>query len=253
MLTRLTGKRALVTGATSGIGLACARTLAASGCRLVLVGRRAERLRAIARALGRQVRVETLTLDVRDRKAVEAADASFFAVDILVNNAGLARGLDPLSEGRVDDWEEMIDTNLKGLLYMTRRTLPFMMKRRRGHVVNLGSTAGHWTYPKGNVYCATKAAVKVLTEGLRMDLVGSGIRVSSVDPGMVRTAFSEVRFHGDAARARAVYAGMRPLRAEDVAEAVLWCLTRPPRVDVQEMVLTPTDQASPTLVHRRAP
>ena len=252
-MTRLKGKRALVTGATSGIGLACARALAAEGCRLVLVGRREGRLRAVARSLGRRVQVRVLVLDVRDRAAVEAAEASFFAVDILVNNAGLARGFDPLQEGRVDDWEEMIDTNLKGLLYVTRKALPFMVKRRRGHVVNLGSTAGHWTYPKGNVYCASKAAVKVLTEGLRMDLLGSGIRVSSVDPGMVETAFSEVRFHGDAARARAVYAGMRPLAAGDVAEAVLWCLPRPPHVNIQQVVVTPTDQASPTLVHRRGP
>ena len=243
------GTRALVTGATSGIGLACARALARKGCRLVLVGRRRERLKAAARELSAKAHL----LDVGNRKAVEALARRgvFSTLDILVNNAGLARGFEPLQEGDPDDWDEMIDTNLKGLLYVTRQVLPGMIHRGSGHVVMIGSTAGHWSYPNGNVYCASKAAVRMLTEGLRMDLLGTGVRVSSVDPGMVETEFSEVRFHGDKARAGAVYAGMSPLRPQDVAETVLFCLTRPQHVNLQQVVMMPTDQASPTLVHRR--
>lgn len=248
----LRGRRALVTGASSGIGAACARALAAAGCRLVLVARRADRLAALAAALPRHAGARLLALDVGDRRAVEAAPADAFRADVLVNAAGLARGLEPLHEGRVDDWDEMIDTNLKGLLYVTRRVLPGMVSRGRGHVVHIGSTAGRWAYPGGNVYGATKAAVRLLTEGMRMDLLGAGVRVTTVDPGMVDTEFSTVRFHGDRARADAVYAGMRPLAAADVAEAVLWSLSRPAHVNVQEVVLMPTDQASVSLVKRRA-
>ncbi len=245
-MTRLKGSRALVTGATSGIGLACARALKHAGCRLVLGGRRRGGLKGISGAEG-------IVLDVRDRKDVDALarKGAFSEVDILVNAAGLARGFEPLQEGSLDDWNEMIDTNLKGLLQVTRQALPGMIRRGRGHVVMIGSTAGHWTYPKGAVYCASKAAVKALAEGLRMDLLGTGVRVTSVDPGMVETEFSEVRFRGDKARARAVYEGMTPLAAEDVAGLVLFCLTRPAHVNVQQVVVTPTDQASPTLVHRR--
>lgn len=244
-MTRLKGRRALVTGATSGIGRAVAGALAAEGCRLLLVGRRADRLVR----LGKSLKAETLPLDVRDRRAVEAA--RFGEVDILVNAAGLARGLGPLHEGSADDWDEMVDANLKGLLYVTRAVLPGMVRRRRGHILNVGSTAGHWAYPGGNVYCATKAAVKRLTEGLRMDLNGTGVRVTSLDPGMVETEFSEVRFHGDRARAKAVYAGMKPLSARDVAGIARFCLALPAHVNVQDLVVTPTDQASVTLVHRR--
>ena len=247
----LRGKTAFVTGATSGIGKAIAEALSAEGCRLILSGRRRDRLDAI----GRELKAETLALDVRHRPAVESAvrlhPALFSRPDILVNAAGLARGFEPIQDGNQDDWDEMIDANVKGLLSLTRAVLPHMVRRKRGHILNIGSTAGHWTYPKGGVYCATKAAVKVLTEALRMDLVGTGIRVSSVDPGMVETEFSLVRFHGDKARAKSVYAGMRPLKARDVAEIAVFCLARPAHVNVQQVVVMPTDQASPTLVHRR--
>ena len=255
MPSALKGKTAFVTGATSGIGRACAQALAREGCPLVLAGRRRERLDALKRILGRRLRVDVLPLDVRDRASVEAATRAhpgcFSRAEILVNAAGLARGLSPLQDGDVSDWEEMIDANLKGLLYVTRQVLPHMIRRGRGHILNLGSTAGHWTYPNGNVYCATKAGVKALTEGLRMDLLGTGVRVTSVDPGMVETEFSEVRFHGDRARAKAVYAGMTPLTPEDVAEIAVFCLSRPGHVNIQQVVVTPTDQASVTLVHRR--
>jgi 3-hydroxy acid dehydrogenase / malonic semialdehyde reductase len=168
----------------------------------------------------------------------------------VVNNAGLARGFDPIHQGSPADWDEMIDTNLKGLLYVTRAVLPGMVERGRGHVINIGSTAGHDVYPKGNVYCATKFAVNALTQGMRMDLLGTGVRVSTVDPGMVETEFSLVRFHGDAERADRVYQGLQPLTAGDVADAVLWCATRPPHVNIDEIILKPTAQASATQVHR---
>jgi len=172
-------------------------------------------------------------------------------IDILVNNAGLARGFSTVHEGDVQDWEEMIDTNVKGLLYVTRAVLPGMVERRRGHVINIGSIAGHQVYPSGNVYCATKFAVKALTEGLKMDLLGTGVRVCSVSPGLVQTEFSEVRFHGDKDRAAKIYAGMTPLTAEDIADVVLFCATRPPHVDIGEVVVMPTDQASVHHVHKR--
>ena len=249
-MKRKTAPLALVTGASSGIGEGTARLLAAKGYRLVLAARRQGRLKALARELG----ARALPLDVRDRGAGEAAErrGAFDGLDVLVNAAGLARGFSTIREGSTDDWDEMIDTNLKGLLHVTRAALPGMIRRGRGHVVLLGSTAGHWTYPKGGVYCATKYAVRALCEGLRMDLLGSGVRVTSVDPGLAETEFSVVRFRGDRARAKAVYAGMTPLTPADVAEAILWCLQRPPRVNIQQMVLTPTDQASVTLVHRRS-
>ncbi len=249
----LKGQRALVTGATSGIGLACARLLARRGCRVALVGRRKARLTTLARELG--AGSVAIPLDVRSRKAVETAarrhPAAFARTDILVNAAGLARGFATLHEGDPSDWDEMIDANVKGLLYVTRQVVPAMAKRGRGHVVHIGSVAGRWAYPKGAAYCASKAAVRMIAEGMRMDLLGSGVRVSTVDPGLVETEFSLVRFRGDRARAKSVYQGMSPLTADDVAEAVLWCLERPSRVNVQEIVLYPTDQASPTLVSRR--
>ncbi|MBF2002812.1 MAG: SDR family NAD(P)-dependent oxidoreductase, partial [Synechococcales cyanobacterium M58_A2018_015] len=172
-------------------------------------------------------------------------------IDVLINNAGLSRGLDKLHEAKRSDWEEMIDTNVKGLLYVTRAVVPGMVERGQGHVINIGSIAGHQTYPGGSVYCATKAAVRALTEGLKLDLLGTPIRVSAVDPGMVETEFSQVRFHGDTERAKQVYRGMTPLTPNDIAEIVLFCATRPPHVNISDIVVLATDQSSATLVHRR--
>jgi 3-hydroxy acid dehydrogenase/malonic semialdehyde reductase len=242
-----------ITGASSGIGAATARAFALSGAHLVLAARRIERLRVLAAELS--VPAHLIALDVRDRAAVLAAVAAipppFAAIDVLVNNAGLSRGFEPLHEGLEDDWDEMIDTNVKGLLYVTRAVLPGMVKRGHGHVINIGSVAGHDTYPRGNVYCASKAAVRALNKGMRLDLLGTGIRVSTVDPGLVPTEFSEVRFHGDSVRAATVYENTRPLSAGDVAESVVWCASRPPWVNVEELLLMPTDQAAPALIHRR--
>lgn len=247
----------LITGASSGIGAACAHFFAEAGARLILVARRLERLEELAAALKTQFGTEALLLqlDVGDRPSVEstlgALPEAWAAVDILVNNAGLSRGLDKLHEGDFQDWEEMIDTNVKGLLYVTRAILPGMVQRDRGHVINIGSIAGHQPYPGGNVYCATKAAVKSLTECIKLDLLGTAVRISSVDPGMVETEFSDVRFHGDGNRAQKVYQGLTPLTADDVADVVLFCATRPAHVNINDVVLMPVDQASTTMAHRR--
>ncbi len=247
----------LITGASSGIGAACARAFAAEGVKLILVARRSERLTQLAAALTAEFAIETylMELDVRDRTTVAARLAAlppaWAGVDILVNNAGLSRGLDKLHEGSIQDWEEMIDTNIKGLLYFTRFLVPGMVERGRGHVINIGSIAGHQTYPRGNVYCATKAAVRAISEGLKQDLLGTPVRVSSVDPGLVETEFSEVRFRGDSARAKTVYQDTMPLTAADVAEVVLFCATRPAHVNLSEVLVLPTDQSGATLVHRR--
>jgi len=247
----------LITGASSGIGAACARAFAEARTKLVLAARRRDRLEQLADELNQEFASEThlLQLDVRDRPQVEAALQSlpepWGNIDILVNNAGLSRGLDKLYEGDVQDWEEMIDTNIKGLLYVTRSVVPGMVARGRGHVINIGSIAGHQTYPSGNVYCGTKAAVRAISEGLKQDLLGTPVRVSSVDPGLVETEFSQVRFHGDTERAGKVYQGLMPLTPEDVADVVLFCATRPAHVNLSEVLLLPTDQSGPTLVHRR--
>ena len=248
----------LITGASSGIGAACARAFAEARTKLVLAARRRDRLEQLADELNQEFASEThlLQLDVRDRPQVEAALQSlpepWGNIDILVNNAGLSRGLDKLYEGDVQDWEEMIDTNIKGLLYVTRSVVPGMVARGRGHVINIGSIAGHQTYPSGNVYCGTKAAVRAISEGLKQDLLGTPVRVSSVDPGLVETEFSQVRFHGDTERAGKVYQGLMPLTPEDVADVVLFCATRPAHVNLSEVLLLPTDQSGPTLVHRRS-
>ncbi|MCF2971114.1 SDR family oxidoreductase [Synechococcus sp. Nb3U1] len=246
----------LITGASSGIGAACATLFARSGARLILAARRQDRLQELAldleQAFGNPPYL--LALDVRDRaevqRAVQTLPPEWAAIDILINNAGLSRGLDKLHKGVIQDWEEMIDTNLKGLLYVTRAVLPGMVERGRGHVVNIGSIAGRQTYPGGNVYCASKAAVRAISEGLKLDLLGTPIRVTEIQPGMVETEFSEVRFHGDSSRAAAVYQGVTPLTAMDVAEVVVFAATRPPHVNISEVLLLPTDQASTTLVHR---
>ncbi len=252
----LRGRRVVVTGASSGIGAACARAFAHLGTALALVARRTDRLEMLAeevRAMG-SPDVLTFGLDVRNREAVEAWAAGlpdpWRAPDILVNNAGLARGLAPLHEGDPEDWETMIDTNIKGLLWVTRALLPGMVARGAGHVINIGSIAGHEVYPGGNVYCGTKHFVTALNRAMGIDLLGTGVRVSSVDPGMVETEFSLVRFHGDEKRAQAVYDGFEPLRPSDVADAVVFCARRPPHVNVREMILMPSAQASAVHTHR---
>lgn len=243
-----------ISGASSGIGEACARIFAAHRYDLVLVARREDRLKRLAEELKSKhdIQIHCFELDVRNREKVQTllhAPSPEIAsilegVEIVINNAGLASGLDPIQEGQLDDWDTMIDTNLKGLLYVTRAFLPQMIRQKRGHIVNLGSVAGQWVYPKGNVYCATKFAVRALTEGLRMDLAGTGIRVTEIAPGKVETEFSQVRFHGDLEKAKAVYAGSHPLSPTDIAEAILWCVQRPAHVNIQQLTLFPTDQGS---------
>ena len=250
-----------ITGASSGIGAACAKIFATGGAKLILAARRLEKLDRLAKELVETKLIASadeiylLELDVRDRPEVQSAIAAlpeaWKNIDILINNAGLSRGLDKLHEGNFQDWEEMIDTNLKGLLYMTRYIVPGMVSRGRGHVVNIGSIAGRGAYPKGNVYCASKAAVRAISEGLKQDLLGTPVRVTEIEPGLVETEFSNVRFHGDAEKAKNVYQGLTPLTADDVADVVYFCATRSPHVNISEVLLVPTDQASATLVHRR--
>ncbi|MFW6084056.1 MAG: SDR family NAD(P)-dependent oxidoreductase [Gemmatimonadota bacterium] len=246
----------LITGASAGIGRACARRFAAEGHDLALWARRTERLDDLAGQLTLEhgVTVRTAGVDVRDRDAVERAAGSVIeetgAPDVLVNNAGLAAGLDYLHEGDPDDWDRMIDTNLKGLLYVSRAVLPAMIARDSGHVINIGSTAGHQVYPRGNVYNATKFGVKALTKGMNIDVAGSGVKVSSVDPGFVETEFSVVRFDGDRERADRVYEGFRPLEADDVADAVWYVAGRPAHVNVFDLVLVPTAQRDAFIVDR---
>jgi 3-hydroxy acid dehydrogenase / malonic semialdehyde reductase len=246
----------LVTGASAGIGAACARAFAMAGARLVLGARRVERLEALSDELRAEhaTDVRLVELDVRDpgqvARVLDARDSGW-ELDVLVNNAGLSRGLAPLHEGDLRDWEEMLDTNVRGVLHVTRTVLPAMVERGRGHVINVGSIAGHEVYPGGAVYCASKHALDAITRGLRMDLLGTGVRVSTVDPGLVETEFSRVRFRGDEVRAKRVYEGITPLTGDDVADAVLWCATRPPHVNVDEIILKPLDQASAMQIARR--
>ncbi len=254
---RMNDRIVFITGASAGIGQACAEAFAAEGARLVLAARRRDRLQSLAARLHEAHDTESLLveLDVRDREAVNAAVAGLPAawadVDVLVNNAGLSRGLDRVQSGSHIDWEEMIDTNVKGLLWLTRAVLPGMVARDRGHVINVGSIAGHQIYQGGAVYCATKFAVRALSHGLRLDLVGTRVRCSTVDPGMVQTEFSEVRFRGDTDRAAAVYRNFPPLQPADIADAIVYCATRPPHVVVQDMVLMPQDQGAVYLSHPR--
>jgi 3-hydroxy acid dehydrogenase/malonic semialdehyde reductase len=253
----LKDKIVFITGASSGIGESMAQAFASQGAKILMCARRAERLEKLAQTLEYEHKVAAyyFRLDVRDQPAVDRAIAGLLpewrAIDVLVNNAGLSRGLDKLPQGLVDDWEEMIDTNVKGLLFVSRAVIPGMIERGRGHIINIGSIAGHEVYPAGNVYCATKFAVRALSKGLRLDLNGTPIRVSEVAPGMVETEFSLVRFHGDAERAGKVYQGLTPLGPDDIADAAVWCATRPLHVNVSEIVVMPTAQASTTLVHRK--
>lgn len=246
----------LITGASSGIGEACARLFAKSGAKLILAARRLEKLETLANELNKEYNSEVylLKLDVRDRLLVENTlnnlPKDWENIDILINNAGLSRGLDKLHEGSVEDWEEMIDTNLKGLLYVTKTLLPGMIKRNRGYIVNIGSIAGRQTYPKGNVYCASKAAVRAISEGLKQDLLGTPIRITEIQPGLVESEFSIVRFHGNEDKAQKVYQDLTPLTPADVADVVFFCVTRPPHVNISEILLVPVDQATTTLVHR---
>jgi len=252
-MVSLKDKIVCITGASSGIGRACAEAFAAQGCRLILSARRYERLEELKEELDTESII--IELDVRDQKKVEntirSLDDSWSDIDILINNAGLARGLSKMHEGLLSDWEEMIDTNVKGLLYVSREIIPGMVKRNRGHIVNIGSIAGHEAYPNGIVYCASKHAVDALTRGIRMDLVDTEIRVSTVDPGLVETEFSIVRFHGDGDRADQVYKGFDPLTGTDIADAVLYCTSRPEHVQIAEMIIFPTAQKSSSVVSRK--
>ena len=247
---------ALVTGATSGIGEACARKLAIIGYNMIITGRKAERLDAIAQdlsALG--VGVVTLEFDIRDREAATASIKSlpeeWQEIDVLVNNAGGAWGLEPEYEGSYEDWDTMIDTNIKGLLTMTRLVVPGMVERNRGHVVNIGSVAGDAAYSGGNVYCATKSAVKALSDGLRIDVAHTKVRVTNIKPGLVETNFSVTRFHGDKDRADSVYKGIQPLTGEDIAECVAFAVNAPEHVQVAELLVLATHQASGSVIHRQ--
>ncbi len=242
----LAGRAALVTGASAGIGAAAARQLHAAGARVVLSARRRERLDDLAAELDD---AEVRPLDVRDADAV-AQLLGDDAFDIVLANAGMARGVEPLQEGAIADWDDMIDTNLKGLLHVVRATLPGMIERGAGDILMIGSVAGRQVYPGGNIYCATKHAVRAVYEALRVDAAGTGVRFTTIDPGMVETEFALVRFRGDAERAAGIYAGMEPLSPDDVADAVVWAVTRPPHVNVGELVLWPTAQASTTIVTR---
>ena len=250
-------KWALITGASSGIGEATAFALAREGYSLIVTARREERLQQLTQDLKKlhpEANYVAVPLDVTDRVQVDEffkrESALLEKVDLLVNNAGLALGTDKMQDAKISDWDAMIDTNVRGLLSMTRGMLDYMVPRSSGHIVNIGSVAGRWTYPGGGVYCATKFAVRALSEGLRMDLLGTSIKVTNIEPGMVNTEFSLVRF-GDTEKADKVYEGMEPLWAEDIAETILWCVNRPARVNIQELVIYPTDQAHVGQVYRR--
>lgn len=249
-------KMVLITGASSGIGAACAEQFAKAGAKLLLCSRRVEVVKQLAANLKNTFGTDShvFECDVRDavavKEAISALPATWQQVDVLINNAGLAAGLDTIQDADMQDWEDMINTNVKGLLYVTKAILPNMIAKNAGHIINIGSIAGHTVYAKGVVYCATKKAVNAISEGLRMDLFGTKVRVSSVDPGAVETNFSSVRFKGDEKRAAAVYAGFHPLTAHDIADAVLYCATRPLHVNVSEMIVMPTDQAAATMIAR---
>ena len=249
-------KIALITGATSGIGEGCARRFAQGGYNLIITGRNTGKLEILKQELEEEgVQVLALAFDVRNReaarKAVDYIPETWRNIDVLINNAGLARGLEPEYEGDFDDWNRMIDTNIKGLLYITRYVSPLMIKRETGHIINIGSIAGKEVYPNGNVYCATKHAVDALTKGMRMDMLKHNIRVTQICPGAVETEFSIVRFHGDEARAAKVYDGYECLVAADIADCVWFAVSRPPHVNVNDMVVMPTAQASGTLFNRK--
>jgi NADP-dependent 3-hydroxy acid dehydrogenase YdfG len=246
-------KIVFISGATAGIGQSTARKFAEKGAKLVLAARRMDRLTEIKKELDADI--HTIQLDIRNHEEVNKAISNlpdeFKDIDILVNNAGLGRGLDKLHQANRESWEDMIDTNIKGLLYLSRSIIPQMVERNQGHIINIGSIAGHEVYPGGNVYCATKHAVDAITKGMRLDLLESQVRVSTVDPGLVETEFSEVRFYGDTERAKKVYQGYTPLNPEDVADTIVWIAERPPHVQIAEVIILPTDQASAVSLNKK--
>ncbi|MGB3605949.1 MAG: SDR family NAD(P)-dependent oxidoreductase [Psychroserpens sp.] len=246
-------KTALITGATSGIGRATAVEFAKHGIDLILCGRRQDRLDTIQKTLSKQTNVHTLNFDVRDKKAtfeaIESLPKAFQKIDILVNNAGNAHGLDPIQTGNLDDWDAMIDINVKGLLYVSKAVIPQMTERKSGHIINIGSSAGKEVYPKGNVYCGSKHAVLAITEGMRMDLNAFGIKVTAINPGLVETEFSQVRFKGNPA-ADHVYEGYKALQAEDIAEVIQFAISRPAHVNIADVLLFCTAQASSTILNK---
>jgi NADP-dependent 3-hydroxy acid dehydrogenase YdfG len=247
-------KTAFITGATSGIGKATALLFASKDIRLVICGRRKELLIKLQKQLEPLTDVYILNFDVRDKNAVSNAINSlpekFSHIDILINNAGNAHGMDPIEQGSLEDWDAMLDINVKGLLYVSRAILPQMVERRSGHIINIGSTAGKEVYPKGNVYCASKHAVDAINQGMRIDLNTYGIRVGAVNPGLVETEFSNVRFKGDVERADSVYEGFQPLKPEDIADIIYFVISRPPHVNIADLVVMPTAQASSTIVKK---
>ncbi|AVI50508.1 NAD(P)-dependent oxidoreductase [Pukyongia salina] len=245
---------ALITGATSGIGMATARLFAANGVNLVICGRRVDRLEALKEELSERVCVHSLVFDVRNKelvfKSIGGLPKDFSEINILINNAGNAHGLDPIHKGSTDDWDAMLDINVKGLLYVSKAVLPGMLERGSGHIINIGSTAGKEVYPNGNVYCASKHAVEAINQGMRLDLNGKGIKVAAINPGMVETEFSQVRFKGDKDRAANVYKGFTPLSPEDIADIIWFAVTRPPHVNIADLTVMSLDQASSTVVNK---
>ncbi len=257
MKMKLNGKTVFITGASSGIGKSTAYAFAAEGANLIISARRIERLEEIGKNISEKfgVKVHSIKLDVTEReevkKTVENLPEEFSAIDILVNNAGLGRGLNKIYEDDPAGWDEMIDTNVKGLLNVTRYVVPKMVERGSGHVINIGSIAGHEAYGGGAVYCATKHSVKAITESMRIDLIDKGVRVSTVDPGMVETEFSIVRFYGDEEKAKSVYSGLEPLTGDDIADAVIFCATRPEHANINEIIIMPSVQANAFVTYRK--
>ena len=247
-------KNVLITGATSGIGKATAELLANEGYNLILCGRRGERLKMLKEELSQKSRIRTLSFDVRDRKKVVAEigglEDEWKEIDILLNNAGNAHGLAPIQEGSIDDWDAMIDINVKGLLYVSKAVVPGMVERKSGHIINIGSIAGKEVYPNGNVYCASKFAVDAINQGMRIDLNQYGIKVTAINPGLVETEFSLVRFKGDKERANDNYQGYKPLSSKDIAEVILFTIQRPSHVNISDLIILPTAQASTTIVNK---
>ncbi|MGB7785838.1 MAG: SDR family NAD(P)-dependent oxidoreductase [Salinimicrobium sp.] len=247
-------KTALITGASSGIGKATAIALADEGFNLIICGRRKDALDELQQDLQKKVKIHSLTFDVRNRdevnKAIQSLPKEFKNIDVLVNNAGNAHGLDPIQSGSLDDWDAMIDINVKGLLYVSKAIIPQMVERKKGHIINIGSIAGKEVYPNGNVYSASKHAVDAINKGMRIDLNGKGIRVGAINPGLVETGFSEVRFKGDSERAKSVYQGYEPLKPQDIADVIRFMVTRPAHVNIADLLILPTDQASSTILHK---